>query len=94
MYISTPAEARNGPSYARVPNLSGTGRVLLVSGLHAESSEGATDAALSPELISLASRAAPGSAFDPSQNFEFLLELRSVDGTVREWKLIAARFDR
>jgi hypothetical protein len=97
VYSSGAAEARNGVSYARIANtanLSGTGRVLLISGIHAESSEGATDAALSPELLAQLRSGANAAAFDAGKDFELLLELRSVDGTVRGWKLIATRFAR
>jgi hypothetical protein len=97
IYSSGAAESRNGLSYARIANtsnLSGTGRVLLISGIHAESSEGATDAALSPELLAQVRSAASSAAFDAGKDFELLLELRSVDGTVRGWKLIATRFAR
>jgi hypothetical protein len=97
VYSSGAAEARNGVSYARIAstaNLSGAGRVLLISGIHAESSEGATDAALSPELLAQIRSGPNAAALDAGKDFELLLELRSVDGTVRGWKLIATRFAR
>lgn len=88
---------KNGLSYARIAatsNLSGNGRVLLISGIDAESSEGATDAVLAPELYDQVKRAADRGSFDAGRDFELLLELRCVAGTVRERKLIAARFGR
>ena len=54
-YFSSPEQARNGVSHARIalmPNLSDSGKVLLISGLHTESSEGATDAVLAPDFLS------------------------------------------
>ncbi len=96
-YASTTGEARNGISYARIallPNLASTGKVLLISGLHTESSEGASEAVLVPDFLSQVERLIPNERIDQLKTFELLLELRSVDGTVQERKLLAARLTK
>jgi hypothetical protein len=94
VYISKLDGQRSGLSYARIaalPNLAGKGRVMLIAGIDAVSSEGATDAVLAPELLGQAKGAAGMARFDAAKDFELLLEIRCVTGTVREWRLIAAR---
>ena len=94
-YFAPAEQGRSGVSWARVslgPNLSGSGRVLLISGLHTESSEGATEAALSGEFLKSVEAAAGGRPLGGIKSFELLLEVRAVDGTVRGQRLVAARF--
>ena len=96
-YFSTPEQARNGVSHARIallPNLSDSGKVLLISGSHTESSEGATDAVLAPEFLSQVQRLIPGERIDQLKALELLIEVTSVDGTVQQRKLSAVRFQR
>lgn len=94
LYQCSPAQARDGVSYARiaiVPNLSGRQAILLVSGLHTESSEGALDAVLSPDFLAQL-RSSTG-ARSPEQliGVELLMEVRAVDGVVRGTRLVARR---
>lgn len=94
-YTIEAEKARNGVSWARVslgPNLSGNGKVLMISGLHTESSEGATEAVLSEEFLRSVERAAGGKRIQGMKSFELLLEVRAVDGAVQGHRLVAARF--
>jgi hypothetical protein len=94
-YFSSAEQGHSGVSPARVvlaPNLSGTGRVLLISGLHTESSEGATEAALSPDFLKSVERLAGGRRLEAMKRFELLVKIRSADGTVQSHELVAGRF--
>lgn len=94
-YFISAERARNGVSWARVslgPNLSGSGKVLMISGLHTESSEGATESVLSEEFLRSVERAAGGSKLAGMKSFELLVEVRAVDGAVQGQRLVAARF--
>jgi hypothetical protein len=73
-------------------NLSGNGRVLMICGLHTESSEGATEAMLSGEFLRNVKRAAGGRRLAGMKSFELLVEVRAVDGAVHGQRLVAARF--
>ncbi len=93
-YTSTAEQGRNGTSYARVaavPNLSGTGKVLLISGLYSESTEGASEAVLAPDFLQAVERMIPAEQITQAKSLELLLELHSVEGAVRERKLLSAR---
>ncbi len=93
-YSGTPEAARNGLSWARiamVPNLSGNGRVLLVSGVHTESSEGATEAVLSEGFAAAVDRVMGGSKLADLKVAEWLVEVRAVEGTVQGHRLVAWR---
>jgi hypothetical protein len=93
-YYVTSEEARNGVSWARVavvPNLSGGGRVLLISGLHTESSEGASDAVLSESFAASVEMAKVAARVDQLKVAELLVEVRAVEGTVSGQKLVAWR---
>jgi hypothetical protein len=93
-YYATPEAAHNGLSWARIavaPNLSGNGRVLLISGLHTESSEGASEAALSEEFAVSVEKAMGGPRLAELKVAELLLEVRAVDGTVQGKRLVAWR---
>lgn len=81
-------------SYALVaflPSLSGMGRVLLLAGQHAASSEGAEDAALSPDLLNRVRAILGGRSFREISGLELLLEVNSVDGAARGTKIVAWR---
>ena len=96
-YQCTPAQAHNGLSYARIaiaPNLSGQGSVLLVSGLHTESSEGALDASLSPAFLDEIKRLSNARTPEELNGLELLLEVRAVDGVVHGTRLVASRQHR
>jgi hypothetical protein len=96
-YQCSPAASRNGLSYARiaiVPNLSGQQAVLLVSGLHTESSEGALDSVLSPLFLQQIKQTTGARNPDELIGVEMLLEVRAVDGVVRGTRLVASRRNR
>jgi hypothetical protein len=93
-YYSSAGEAHNGISWALIavaPNLSGSGRVLLLAGLHTESSEGASEAALSGEFAASVRKALGGVKLDALRVAELLVEVRAVDGTVQGQKLVGWR---
>lgn len=93
-YFATPEAAHNGLSWARIavaPNLSRNGRVLLISGLHTESSEGASEAVLSHEFAANAERVMGGVKLSELNVAELLVEVRAVDGTVQGQRLVAWR---
>jgi hypothetical protein len=96
-YYATPEEAHNGLSWARiavVPNLSGNGRVLLISGMHTESSEGASEAVLSEQFATTAERAMGGARLGELEVAELLVEVRVADGTVQGQRLVAWRVEK
>ena len=93
-YYATPEEARNGLSWARIamaPNLSGNGRVLLISGMQTESSEGASEAVLSEEFAAAVQKAIGGAPLGELTVAELLVEVRAVNGTVQGRRLVAWR---
>jgi hypothetical protein len=93
-YYVTSEEARNGLSWARIavlPNLSGGGRVLLISGLHTESSEGASDAVLSESFAASVEMANFTARLNQFKMVELLVEVRAVEGTVSAQRLVAWR---
>jgi hypothetical protein len=97
LYQCSPAQAHNGVSYARiaiVPNLSGQNSILLVSGLHTESSEGALDSALSPSFLDQIRRMTNARKPDDLNGLELLLEVRAMDGVVHGTRLVASRYHR
>ena len=96
-YGCTPAQARNGVSFARIailPNLSGQQTELLISGLHTESSEGALDAVLSPAFLHQVSQITKASKPEDLVGLELLVEIRAVDGVVHGTRLVASRQHR
>jgi hypothetical protein len=97
LYQCSPAQAHNGVSYARiaiVPNLSGQDSILLVSGLHTESSEGALDSALSPSFLDQIRRMTNARKPEDLNGLELLVEVRAVDGVVHGTRLVASRHHR
>ncbi len=97
LYQCSPAQAHNGVSYARiaiVPNLSGQDAILLVSGLHTESSEGALDSALSPSFLEQIKQITGARKPDDLIGVELLLAVRAVDGVVHGTRLVASRHHR
>jgi len=93
-YECTAGQAHDGVSYARiavVPNLAGQESILLVSGLHTESSEGALDAALSPAFLEQIRQMTQAKRPADLHGVELLLEVRAVDGVVKGTRLLASR---
>jgi len=93
-YTCRPEQARNGTSHAVVAltkNLSANGLVLIVAGLHTESSEGATDAVLSPAFLRSLHTLVGGRSPADLAGMELLLEVTATDGVVSQTKLVAHR---
>jgi hypothetical protein len=94
-YSSSTEQRRNGNSQARIAltqNLSETGKVLLISGICSESSEGATEAVLSPDFPKAVDAMDENRPVASLSQFELITEVVSVDGVVRTRRLIASRF--
>lgn len=95
VYTCPPEIAHNGVSWARLamlPNLTRTGLVFLVAGLHAEGFEAAADAALSPEFLETVKRLAGRVPLSDVTEIELVLEVKAVDGTPENTRIIASRF--
>lgn len=96
-YQCSPAQSHNGVSYARiaiVTNLSGQDTILLVSGLHTESSEGALDSVLSPAFLDQIKGLTQARKPEDLTGLEAILEVRAVDGVVHGTRLVAHRHHR
>ena len=94
-YSSSREQRRNGNSQARIAltsNLSETGKVLLISGICSESSEGATEAVLSPDFLNRVEASDGNRPVKNLSRFELLTEVSSIDGVVQTRRLIASRF--
>lgn len=94
-YSSSIEERRNGVSQARIAltsNLSETGKLLLISGICSESSEGATEAVLSPDFLNRIEAMDGNRPVKELSRFELLTEVSSIDGVVQTRRLIASRF--
>ena len=94
IYWGLPGISRNGVSYARLavlPNLTRTGAVILISGLHAEATEAGGDAVLSPEFFKTVSQITRSSRLSDITGLELMLEVTAVDGTVNGTKIVASR---
>lgn len=93
-YWCSPEQAHNGVSCARiaiVPNLGGDGTILLLSGLHTESSEGVIDSALSPSFLDKVEAVTGIRNPRDLVGLKLLLEVRAVDGVVQATSLLATR---
>jgi len=94
VYHCSSEQSRNGVSYARIAivrNLSGRQIILLVSGLHTESSEGALDSAMSPAFLDQLMETTGARSAEDLVGVESLLEVRAVDGVVSATRLLASR---
>jgi hypothetical protein len=81
-------------SYARVafvPNLSGTGKVLLVAGFGMAASEAAAEFVLSPSSVSLVQRTLGQSDLSRTAYFELMLETSVLDGSGNGARIVAFR---
>jgi hypothetical protein len=95
-YWTSYEQGKNGISYARiavVPNLSGSGRVLLISGSYAEGSEGACDAALSADFFKQV-QSVTGWPSRELAGFELIVQALAVNRVVQETRLVAYRVSR
>jgi hypothetical protein len=81
-------------SYARVafvPNLSGTGKVLLVAGFGMAASEAAAEFVLSPSSVSLVQRMLGQKDLSKLGYLELMLETSTLDGSGRGARIVAFR---
>jgi hypothetical protein len=93
-YWFSPGEAKSGVRYARIaltPNLTGTGKVLMIAGQSAEGTEGAEDAALARDFPGQVQALLGNRPLRDVTSFELLLEVRAVDGAARGTRILASR---
>ena len=84
----------SGPDYARVavlPNLSGTGFVLLIGGIEAEGTEGAGEFLLRSDSLKKVRNALNLGANDAIPPCEFILAIKTRQGAAQSEEIIAAR---
>jgi hypothetical protein len=92
-YVSARGNGRE-TSYARialVPNLSGTGKVLLVAGCNIAGNEAAAEFLLSPASVALVKHTLGLSDLSQVSYFELLLEISTLDGADRGARILAFR---
>jgi hypothetical protein len=90
----TYSETANSSGYARiavVPNITGTGRVLLIAGISMESTESAADFCMNPKSFQLLLNALGVTDSGDIPSFEALLSTSKEDGTGMQSKLISTR---
>jgi hypothetical protein len=76
---------------AHVPNLSGTGGVLLAAGIQFEGTEGAGEFLLDPQSTLALRQRTPSPAGKPLPGFELILEISAIEGTSRQARIAAFR---
>jgi hypothetical protein len=85
---------RSATRYARIaltPNLTGTGKVLILAGQSAEGTEGAGDAALARDFPAKVQALLANRDLRDVTSLELLLEVHSVDGAAGETRILAYR---
>jgi hypothetical protein len=91
-YRFSQEESRNAIRYALValtPNLTGTGKVLLLAGQSAEGTEGAGDAVLARDFPAQVLALLGKRPLHDVTSLELLLEVHSTDGAARGTKILA-----
>jgi hypothetical protein len=86
--------ASKGESYglvALLPNMSGTGKVLLIEGLNMEGTDGAGEFLLNPETCAILNQRLRSEIGLPGQHFEALLKLTPVAGGSANVQLVSVR---
>ena len=81
-------------SYARIglaPNLSGTGRVLLVAGINMAATEAATDFLMSPASVSLVKQTFGVRDLSTLTSFEIMLQTSSLGGAGSGARVVSVR---
>jgi hypothetical protein len=97
-YATYPAEMAPGDSYgylALLPNLTGTGSVLIISGIRREDTEAVGELIMSDDFsttLSEIGRTTPGG--NPSPYVQVLLRSQLVAGTSQALKIVASRVIR
>lgn len=85
---------RTGSAYARValvPNLAHNGKILLIAGVTAPSTESAGDFMLDPDSIPSILKALKIRDLGQASRFELLFETTILEGVTRQIRLIAVR---
>lgn len=93
-YWFSSEEGRSAIRYARIavtPNLTGTGKVLMLSGQSAEGTEGVGDAVLARDFFGQVQRLVGNRALHEVTSLELLLEVHSIDGAASDTKILAYR---
>jgi hypothetical protein len=86
------ATAESYAVIALLPNLAGTGYVLLLSGITMEMTEAAGELVTSPEFSSVLSKMLNSGVGDaPASYMEILLQAKAIPGTTRASKIICSR---
>jgi hypothetical protein len=86
--------ASKGESYglvALLPNMNGTGKVLLIEGLNMEGTDGAGEFLLNPETCAILNQRLRSEIGLPGQHFEALLKLTPVAGGSANVQLVSVR---
>ncbi|MCZ2148025.1 MAG: hypothetical protein LC126_09630 [Bryobacterales bacterium] len=93
-YLVPTASQEQGLGYGRlalVPNLSGKGSVLLISGINMVTMESAGDVAANPQSVPELLKALGASSLEDLPYFELILESGAVDNTPKRARILAAR---
>jgi hypothetical protein len=93
-YLVQKAYEEQGLGYGRlalVPNLSGKGSVLLISGLNMVTMESAGDVAVNPQSVPELLRTLGAASLEDLPYFELILESGAVDNTPKRARILAAR---
>jgi len=90
-----PLDTKEGDTYADIallPNLAGTGYVLILSGIDMAGTEAAGELVSSPEFSDVLNKMlGPGSGGEPAQYIEMLMQAKAVAGTTQAPKIVAYR---
>lgn len=93
-YLARETQKEYGPGYARlavVPNLSGTGRVLLITGVNMVTMEAAGEYAACTECVPEFLEALGNTRLDALPYFETVIETSAVENTPHKARAVAAR---
>ncbi len=74
-----------------MPNIGGTGFVLLIGGIEAEGTEGAGEFLLRPDSLPKVRKALAIGPRDPLPVCEFILEIKTLQGAAQSAEIVAAR---
>ncbi|HEU0138202.1 MAG TPA: hypothetical protein VFQ79_00755, partial [Bryobacteraceae bacterium] len=96
-YVMESSEAKTGQSYgliSLVPNLSRSGRILILQGLNMEGTEAVGEFALTPQLMGQLLAAIGAAEGEPVPAFEVLIKLQAIGGAAKDTEIIAVRRGR
>lgn len=93
-YVMESSDAKTGRSYgliSLVPNLSRSGRILILQGLNMEGTEAVGEFALTPHLMEKLRAAIGTGEGEPIPAFEVLIKLQAIGGAAKDTEIIAVR---